>query len=125
MSDKWFLRNFVNFTHHRYVSVNLVLSSSMSPKDCNLPHYIYFHVRDNYKYLSFKAGDHVRMSKYKNNCTKGYTQVGLKKFFLVKKVNNTVPWTKLINNLNGGEIFETFYGKALEKTKQTMFRLKN
>ena len=35
--------------------------------------------------------------------------------FVVKKVRNTVPWTYVINDLNGEEIIETFYEKELQK----------
>ena len=34
----------------------------------------------------FKVGDHVRISKYKNIFAKGYTQIGLKKYLLSKKL---------------------------------------
>ena len=34
----------------------------------------------------FKVGDHVRISKYKNIFPKGYTPIGLKKFFWLKKL---------------------------------------
>ena len=37
---------------------------------------------------------------------------------MIKEVKNTVPWTHLINDLNGEEIIETFYGKELQKTNQ-------
>ena len=39
-----------------------------------------------------------------------------------KKVKNTVPWTYVINDLNGQEIVGTFYEKELQKTKQNKFR---
>ena len=50
-------------------------------------------------------------------------QTGLKKFFLIKKVKNTVPWTCVINDLNGEEIIGTFYEKELQKTNQQKFRI--
>ena len=34
---------------------------------------------------------------------------------MIKKVKNTVPWTYVINDLNGEEIVETFYEKELHK----------
>ena len=42
---------------------------------------------------------------------------------LIKKVKNTVPWTYVINDLNGEEIIETFYEKELQKTNQKEFRI--
>ena len=45
--------------------------------------------------------------------------------FVIKKVKNTVPWTYVINDLNGDEIIGTFYGKELQKTNQQEFRIEN
>ena len=35
------------------------------------------------------------------------------------KVKNTVPWTYVINNLNGEEIVQTFYEKELKKKNKS------
>ena len=43
--------------------------------------------------------------------------------FVIKKVKNTVPWTYVINDLNGEEIAGTFYEKELQKTNQEEFRI--
>ena len=43
--------------------------------------------------------------------------------FVFKKVKNTVPWTYVINDLNGEEIIGTFYEKELQKTRQEEFRI--
>ena len=42
--------------------------------------------------------------------------------FIIKKVKNTVPWTYVIDDLNGEEIIGTFYEKELQKTNQEEFR---
>ena len=73
----------------------------------------------------FKVGDHVRISKYKNIFAKGYTPNWSEEVFVIKKVKNTVPWTYVINDLNGEEIIGTFYEKELQKTNQQDFRLEN
>ena len=36
---------------------------------------------------------------------------------MIKEVKNTVPWTSVINDLNGEEIIGTFYDKVLQKTR--------
>ena len=36
--------------------------------------------------------------------------------FVISKIKNTVPWTYVINDLNGEEIIVTFYEKELQKT---------
>ena len=41
----------------------------------------------------------------------------------LKRVKNTVPWTYVINDLNGDEIIGTFYEKELQKTNQQEFRI--
>ena len=42
---------------------------------------------------------------------------------MIKKVKNTVPWTYVINDLNGKEIVGTFYQNELQKTDQKEFRI--
>ena len=42
--------------------------------------------------------------------------------FIIKKVKNTVPWTYVINDLNGEKI-GTFYEKKLQKTNLKQFRI--
>ena len=79
--------------------------------------------------LKFKVGDHVRISKYKNIFAKGYIPNWSKEnwseeVFIVSKIKNTVPWTYVINDLNGKEIIGTFYEKKkLQKTNQKEFRI--
>ena len=41
---------------------------------------------------------------------------------MITKVKSTVPWTFIINDLNGEEIIGTFYGKELQKTNKKEFR---
>ena len=57
-------------------------------------------VNDNHP--KFKVGDHVRISKYKNIFAKGYTPNWSGEVFVVKKIINTLPWTYVIDDLNGG-----------------------
>ena len=73
-------------------------------------------------YVNFNTGDNVRISKYENIFAKGYVPNWSEEVFLIKKVQNTVPWTYLISDLNGVEIVGTFYEKALQKTNQKEFR---
>ena len=48
--------------------------------------------------------------------------MGQKKLLLLK-AKNTVPWTYIINDVNGKEIIGTFYVKELLKTNQEEFRI--
>ena len=45
-------------------------------------------------------------------------QIGMKKFFVTKKVKSTVPKTHVINDINVEIITGTFYEKELQKTNQ-------
>ena len=72
----------------------------------------------NDKKPNFKVGDHVRMSKYKNIFAKGYTPNWSEEIFVIKEIKNKVPWTYVINDLNGEEIIGTFYEKELQKINQ-------
>ena len=42
---------------------------------------------------------------------------------MTKKVKNTVPWTYVINDLNGEEIVGTFYENEFQKANQKEFRI--
>ena len=53
----------------------------------------------------------VGISKYKNIFAKGYAPNWSEESFVIKKVKNTVPWTYVINDLNGEQIIGTFYEK--------------
>ena len=64
----------------------------------------------NDKKPKFKVGDHVRISKYK-------------KSFVIKEIKNTVPWTYVINDLNGEQIIRAFYQKELQKRNQEEFKI--
>ena len=71
----------------------------------------------------FKVGDHVRISKYENVFAKGYTPNWSEEVFIISKIKKTVPWTYVINDLNGEKIIGTFYEKELQKTNQKEFRI--
>ena len=71
----------------------------------------------------FKIGDNVRNSKYKNIFAEGYTPNWSEEVFVVNKIQNTVLWTCLINDLNSEEIKGSFYEKELQKTDQKEFRI--
>ena len=43
--------------------------------------------------------------------------------FIISKIYNTVPWTYVINDLNGEEIIGTFYEEELQKTNQKEIRI--
>ena len=71
----------------------------------------------------FKIGDYVRISKYKNVFAKEYTPSWSEEVFVISKIKNTVPWTYVINDLNGEEIIGTIFEKELQKINQKEFRI--
>ena len=83
----------------------------MKPVDVKDDTYIDFEKEVNDKDPKCKVGDHVRISKYKNIFAKGYTPNWSEEVFVIKNVKNKVPWTYVINNLNGEKIIGTFYEK--------------
>ena len=109
--------NEYNNTYHRTIKIK--------PVDVKDNTYINFKKKVNDKDPKFKVGDHVRISKYENLFAKGYTPNWFEDVFVIKKVNNTVPWTYVINDLNDEEIIGSFYEKELQKTNQKEFRIEN
>ena len=65
----------------------------------------------------------MRISKYKNIFAKRYTPNWSEEVFVIKKIRNTVPWTYVINYLNGEEITGTLYEKELQKIDQQECRI--
>ena len=64
----------------------------------------------------FKIGDRVRISKFKNIFAKRYTPNWSREIFIVNKINDTVPYTYNIKDLNDEEIIGSFYDRELRKT---------
>ena len=54
---------------------------------------------------------------------KEYTSNWSEESFVLSKIKNTVPWTYVINDLNGEKITGSFYEKKLQKTNQKEFRI--
>ena len=104
-----------NNTYHRTIK--------MKPFAVKYNTYINIGKDVNDKDPKFKVGDHVRISKYKNIFARGYTPNWSEEIFVIKEIKNTVPWTYVINDLNGEEIIGTFHEKELQKTNQQEFRM--
>ena len=107
--------NEYNNTYHRTIKMN--------PADVKDNTYIDFEKEVNDKDPKFKVGDYIRISKYKNIFAKGCMPNWSEEVFIISKIKNTVPWTYVINNLNGEEIIGRFYEKELQKTDQKEFRI--
>ena len=88
--------NEYNNTYHR--TIKMILKDN-------------FEKEVNDKDPKFKVGDYVRISKCKNIFAKGYTPNWSEEVFVISKIKNTVPWTYVINDLNGEEFIGSFYEK--------------
>ena len=97
-------------------------SIKMKPVDVKDNTYIGFKKEVNDKNHKFKVGVQVRISKYKNIFAKGYMPNWSEEIFIFKKIENTVPWTYVINDLNEEEIIGIFYENELQKANQKEFR---
>ena len=98
-------------------------TTAMKPIDVKDNKYINFEKEVNDKDSKFKVGGYVRISKYKNIFAKGCMPNWSEEVFIISKIKNTIPWTYVINDLNGREITGTFYEKELQKTNQKEFRI--
>ena len=92
--------NKYNNTVHRTIK--------MKPIDATGDSYVEYNEYSNNRNPTFKVGDRVRISKYKNIFAKGYAPNWSEEIFVIKKVKNTVPWTYVINDLNNEEIIGSF-----------------
>ena len=107
--------NKYNNTVHRTIKIK--------PIDVTSDSYAEYNEDLNKKDPKFKFGDHVRISKYKNNFAKGYAPNWSEQDFVVSNIKNTVAWTYVINDLSNEEIAENFCKKELQKTSEKEFRI--
>ena len=93
-----------NNTYHKTIK--------MKPIDVKNDSFAEYNKKSNKKDPKFKTGDHVRISKYKNIFAKACSPNCSEEIFVAKKkMKNTVPWTYVLNDLNGEEIVGSFYKK--------------
>ena len=104
-----------NNTYHETLKVK--------PIDVKSDSFAEYNEESNEKDPKFKVGDHVRISKYQNIFAKGYTPNWSEEIFVIKQINNTVPWTCVISDLNGKETIGSLYDKELQKNNQKKFRI--
>ena len=99
--------NKYNKTVHKTVKIKLI--------DVTDDSYSEYNEDFNKKDTKFKAGDHVKISKYKNIFAKGYTPHWSEEVFVFNKN------TYVVSDLNGEKIAGSFYEKELQKSSQKKF----
>ena len=68
-------------------------------------------IETNFKAPKFKVNDRVRITKYKNISSKGYTENWSGKMFMINSVLKTFPWAYKIKDLNREKIGQSFMKK--------------
>ena len=101
--------NKYNNAYHKTIKIK--------PVDVMPSMYIGFNTKTNKEGPKYKVGDNVRILKYKNIFTKDYIPNQSGKIFVIRKVENTVPWKYVISDLNEKEIVGTFCEKKITKNK--------
>ena len=92
--------NKYNNTIHRTIKMKHI--------DVTNDSYAEYNENSNKKNPKLKIGDRVRISKYKNIFAKGYAPNWSEEVFLISKIKNTVPWTYVVNDLNGEKLLKVF-----------------
>ena len=93
---------------------NTIKMKEKDVKNENNRVYIDDHIKKSARY---NVGDRVRISKFRNIFAKGYTPNWSREMFIVNKINDTVPYTYNLKNLNDEEIIGSFHDRELQRTK--------
>ena len=72
----------------------------MKPKDVKNENKRVYIDEHNKKDSRSNVGDRVRVSKFKNILAKGYTPNWSREIFIINKINDTVPYTYNLKDLN-------------------------
>ena len=107
--------NKYNNTVHRTIK--------MKPIDVTSDSYAEYNIDSNEKDPKFKVGYNVRISKYKDVFSRGYTTNWSEEVFVISTIKYIVPWTYVISDLNGEKTDGRFCEKELQKTNQKEFRM--
>ena len=96
----------------------------MKPVDVEDDSFAEYNEKSNKKDPKFRVGDHVKISKYKDIFAKGYAPNWSEEIFVVKRIENAVPWTYVISDLNGEEIVGSFMKMNCKKLIKKNLELK-
>ena len=77
-------------------------------------------IKSTHEAPKFKVGDRVRITKYKNIFSKGYTENWSRELLVSNSVLKASPWTYEIKDLNGENIIGRFYEKEFLLSKLQM-----
>ena len=89
----------LNNTYHHSINKKLIIADYSAFFENN---------ETNVKGPQFKVTDRVRITKFKNVFSKGYTENCSREIFIIDSVLKTNLWTYKIKDLNGKKIIEVF-----------------
>ena len=72
----------------------------------------------------YSTHNEVKIFLYKNIFAKEYAPNWTEEVFVTSKIQNTVPWTSVISDLNGEEIVSSFYETNCRKRIKKNLELK-
>ena len=75
----------------------------------------------NEKDSKFKVGDRIRISRYKNIFVKGYAPNLSSEIFIVDKINDTVPYTYNLKDLNNEETILVYRTIIVDNYKMSYY----
>ena len=108
--------NKYNNTYHRTIK--------MKPAHVKQIAYINSSKEINVEDPKLKICDIARISKYKNIFAKGYALIWSEDVLVIKKVENTMPWTFVVSELKDEQILETLYKKICKKQMKNSLKFK-
>ena len=89
----------LNNTYHHSINKKLIIADYSAFFENN---------ETNVKGPQFKVTDRVRITKFKNVFSNGYTENCSREIFIIDSVLKTNLWTYKIKDLNGKKIIEVF-----------------
>lgn len=103
-----------NYKKHSTIDIAPANVNKSNSLDILNKTYNHIKIKRNAKY---RAGDSVRISKYKSIFSKGYTGNWTSEIFIITKVLNTNPVTYLLKDVKNEPIAGCFYEQELQKVK--------
>ena len=97
---------------NKLVEMNIAILVITGKKPINANYFtLTEETESNHKAPKFKASDRVRITKYKNIFSKGYTKNWSQEEFVIDSMLKTNPWSRTIKYLNEETIIGSFNEK--------------
>jgi len=120
-------KNYINKLQHlidEYNNENIHSTIKMTPLQATDPNnvdLVLFNTHKNDKFdvrkPKFNVGNRERIYSYKTKFDKEYKNNWTKEIFIINNINNTLPITYKLKDLNSEDIIGSFYSQELQLTK--------